>query len=85
MKKQPILVIEKINKSFPGVRALKDVDMEIFKGDVHAIVGENGAGKSTLIKIISGVYTKDSGRILYDGDEYWELAKKKCFNSRCLY
>ena len=69
MKKEPILTIENISKTFPGVKALDNVSIEIQKGDVHAIVGENGAGKSTLIKIISGAYLKDSGRIIFDGKE----------------
>ena len=46
---------------------LKNVDLEITKGEVHALMGENGAGKSTIIKIITGVYTKDDGQIYIDG------------------
>ncbi len=64
-----ILKLTKINKSFPGVKALTDVDLEIRKGEVHALVGENGAGKSTLMKIISGAYHRDSGTIWFDGKE----------------
>jgi len=56
-----------INKAFPGVKALDDVSLEVRRGVVHGIVGENGAGKSTLMKILSGVYTKDSGTIEFDG------------------
>ena len=52
-----------ISKTFPGVQALRDVNLSIKSGEVHAIVGENGAGKSTLMKILSGVYSKDTGRI----------------------
>jgi len=69
MNKEPILKIDNISKSFPGVQALDNVSIEIQKGEVHAIVGENGAGKSTLIKIISGAYLKDSGKIIFDGEE----------------
>ena len=64
---EDILRLSKINKSFPGVKALTDVDLTIKKGEVHALVGENGAGKSTLMKIISGAYTKDSGEMWFDG------------------
>ncbi len=59
--------MEKINKSFPGVRALKDVSMSVRPGEVHGLVGENGAGKSTVIKILMGAYTMDSGEIYLDG------------------
>ncbi|MDR0380870.1 MAG: sugar ABC transporter ATP-binding protein [Oscillospiraceae bacterium] len=59
----------KICKIFPGVRALSDVTLSVEKGEVHAVVGENGAGKSTLMKILGGLYSMDSGRILIDGKE----------------
>lgn len=62
-----ILSMKHINKAFPGVKALDDVSLEVRRGVVHGIVGENGAGKSTLMKILSGVYTKDSGTIEFDG------------------
>lgn len=64
-----LIRMENISKEFPGVKALKNVNFEIKKGEVHALVGENGAGKSTLIKILSGVYSKDSGKIYFDGRE----------------
>ncbi len=63
------LSVQGIVKDFPGVRALDHVDFDLLPGEVHAILGENGAGKSTLIKILSGVYPKDAGRILLDGRE----------------
>src|ERR1700739_4557693 len=63
----PILEIRGITKSFPGVRALKNVDLRIWPGEVHALMGENGAGKSTLMKILAGAYRPDSGEILFDG------------------
>ena len=56
-------------KAFPGVKALDNVSMEVKKGEVHVLLGENGAGKSTLMKILSGVYKKDSGKIFLDGKE----------------
>ena len=55
-------------KSFPGVQALDDVTLEIFPGEVHALVGENGSGKSTLVKCIAGVYPRDQGELLYGGE-----------------
>lgn len=64
---EPILEVRKISKSFPGVRALNNVDLRIWPGEVHALMGENGAGKSTLMKILSGAYRPDSGQILIDG------------------
>jgi monosaccharide-transporting ATPase len=61
--------MKNIQKSFPGVKALDHVKLEIKKGEVHALMGENGAGKSTLIKVLTGVYQKDGGQILFDGKE----------------
>lgn len=60
----------KISKAFGGVRALKDVTLRAKAGEIHALVGENGAGKSTLMKILSGAYARDSGRILIGGTEH---------------
>jgi len=59
--------MEGICKSFPGVRALHNVDFTLRKGEIHALMGENGAGKSTLIKILTGVYQKDAGQIFLEG------------------
>lgn len=67
MNKESIFVMKDISKAFPGVQALDKVKFEVNKGEVHALVGENGAGKSTLIKILSGVYSQDSGYIIYRG------------------
>jgi ribose transport system ATP-binding protein len=58
-----------IDKSFVGVHALKGVSLEVKKGEVHALMGENGAGKSTLMKVLTGIYSKDSGTITYEGKE----------------
>ncbi|MEG1251661.1 MAG: ATP-binding cassette domain-containing protein, partial [Citrobacter sp.] len=52
---------------FPGVKALSDVALRLYPGEVHTLMGQNGAGKSTLIKVLTGVYTPDSGQILLDG------------------
>jgi len=62
------LSIESVSKSFPGVRALDDVSLDLKAGEIHALMGENGAGKSTLIKIITGVHRPDAGRVLLDGN-----------------
>lgn len=64
-----ILTMKDIDKSFPGVHALDHVNLEIRKGEVHALMGENGAGKSTLMKVLTGIYKKDSGTITYEGKE----------------
>ncbi len=63
-----LISLRGISKSFPGVRALTNVDLDILAGEVHAVMGENGAGKSTLMKIIAGVYQPDSGQIWLDGE-----------------
>ncbi|WP_336785215.1 sugar ABC transporter ATP-binding protein [Paenibacillus sp. MMO-177] len=70
MKEKDILVrMEGINKYFPGVQALQDCRFELKRGEVHALVGENGAGKSTMMKVLTGVYQKDGGSIVYEGTE----------------
>ena len=64
-----LVLMEGIEKTFPGVHALSQCRFELRSGEVHALVGENGAGKSTLMKILTGVFTKDAGRIFYKGKE----------------
>jgi ribose transport system ATP-binding protein len=64
---QPVLQLEGVSKSFGGVKALHDMHFDLRRGEVHALVGGNGAGKSTLMKILSGVYQRDSGTIKIDG------------------
>ena len=64
-----ILTMNGIDKSFPGVHALDHVNLEVRKGEVHALMGENGAGKSTLMKVLTGIYSKDEGTITYEGKE----------------
>ena len=67
-----ILEMKDISKTFPGVKALDHVQLQVRPGEVHALMGENGAGKSTLMKILMGIYTKDDdgGEILFDGKPY---------------
>ena len=62
-----LLKAERIDKRFPGVHALKDVSLELLKGEVHALLGENGAGKSTLINVLGGVFPPNSGEIFIEG------------------
>lgn len=69
MKTSDILKMQKINKSFSGISVLHDVDFSIKAGEIRALVGENGAGKSTLMKILCGIYEKDSGQICIDGKD----------------
>lgn len=63
----PILEMRAISKTFPGVKALDDVNIALFPGEVTALIGENGAGKSTLVKILTGIYPSDEGEIHIDG------------------
>ena len=69
MKENVVLEMKNIHKSFPGVRALQNVDFTLCEGEIHALMGENGAGKSTLIKILTGVYEKDEGQIFLKGKD----------------
>jgi len=61
--------MKNVNKQFPGVYALKDVNFELEKGEVHALLGENGAGKSTLMKVLGGIYSIDKGEIYIEGEK----------------
>lgn len=76
----PLLVLKSISKSFGGVHALESVDLSIHAGEVHCLAGTNGSGKSTLIKIISGVYTPDSGVIEIQGQNYKNLTPIQALN-----
>ena len=66
-----ILEMRSITKTFPGVKALSNVNLDVRAGEIHAVVGENGAGKSTLMKVLSGVYPFGdySGEISFEGQE----------------
>ena len=69
MAEKSLLEMQDIEKSFNDVQVLKKVNLDVKKGEVHALMGENGAGKSTLIKILTGIYPKEGGKIFYDGKE----------------
>jgi ABC-type sugar transport system ATPase subunit len=69
--------MEGIEKSFPGVRALKGARLELYPGEVHALMGENGAGKSTLMKTLAGAHTPDAGTIRLDGREVLVTSPKE--------
>jgi ribose transport system ATP-binding protein len=73
-----ILKCSAVSKAFPGVQALEKVDFELRTGEIHALCGENGAGKSTLIKIIAGVYERDSGEIFYKGKSVHYKIPEEC-------
>ena len=74
------LRMEQIYKAFPGVVAVNKVDLEVNHGEVVALIGENGAGKSTLMKILSGAYTSDSGRVFIDGKEISKYTPKQAID-----
>ncbi|MGV2871879.1 sugar ABC transporter ATP-binding protein [Colwellia sp. E150_009] len=67
-----VLELKNISKTYPGVKALEDVDLTLYKGEVHALLGENGAGKSTLVKVMTGAQTKDEdkGQVLFNNQSY---------------
>ncbi len=69
MEREMLLQLKGIVKDFPGTRALKEVSLEVLKGEVHAVIGENGAGKSTLMNIIAGVFPQTMGTIEFEGKE----------------
>lgn len=65
---KPVLEIKKnVTKTFPGVKALDDVCLSIYEGEIHTLLGENGAGKSTLMNVLNGLYKPDKGKIYIDG------------------
>ena len=76
MSQEIILKMEGITKLFPGVRALDKVDLELRKGEVHAVIGENGAGKSTLMKVLLGIYTPEEGTVTYKGKKVYSPYSK---------
>ncbi len=81
MEKDVLLKMTDITKTFPGVRALDHVSLELDRGTVHALMGENGAGKSTLMKCLFGIYSKDSGHIYLEGKEVDFKSSKEALNN----
>lgn len=77
---EPLIKMSGITKEFPGVKALDNISFDILPGEVHVLIGENGAGKSTLMKILSGVYTPTSGKIICNGHEYSALDTKTSYD-----
>src|SRR5699024_8352663 len=77
MNNDIILKMTNIKKSFGVVQALKGVNLELRKGEVHALMGENGAGKSTLIKVLTGIHQIDSGTIKYNGNDVFYKTPKE--------
>lgn len=75
-----ILKVENIKKSFGGVKALKGVNLEIKKAEIHCLAGENGCGKSTLIKIISGFYTADDGSVEFNGNKFEKITPSEAID-----
>ena len=75
-----VLEMKNIWKSFSGNVVLRDVNFTVRQGEVHGILGENGAGKSTLMKILMGIYSKDSGTLLLDGEEVDINSPKQALN-----
>ena len=76
-----MLALTGLHKSFPGVKALSNVSLRLFPGEVHALMGQNGAGKSTLIKVLTGLYTPDAGTITLDGKP---IAPKRTEDAQAL-
>ena len=75
--KMKAIEVKNISKSFPGVKALDNVDLTVYEGEVMALLGENGAGKSTLMKILSGVYRRDAGEIFLEGNKIEMMSPKE--------
>ena len=67
MERDLVLQVRNLSKAFPGVIALEGVNLDVERGQVHAVTGENGAGKSTLMNILAGLHAPDAGEILFKG------------------
>jgi len=76
-----VVQMEKINKRFPGVNALEEVDLNVKYGETLALMGENGAGKSTLMKVLTGLYKADSGKLVIDGNVVTDYSINRAIES----
>jgi len=80
MTHEIILSLKEITKTFPGVIANDHINLEIFKGEIHSLLGENGAGKTTLMNILYGLYKPDSGEIIFKGKKIKIHSPKDAIN-----
>ena len=84
-----LLEMKNITKTFPGVKALDNVNLKVEEGEIHALVGENGAGKSTLMNVLSGIYPYGSyeGDIIYDGEvcKFDKITARPCLDEPFIF
>lgn len=85
IQKSPTLRVQGISKGFPGVQALLDVDLEVYPGEIHGLVGKNGAGKSTLVRVLMGLHELDSGKIEIGGRTYTSITSDEALLSGIAY
>ena len=85
--REKLLELKKITKVFPGVKALNEVDFDLYPGEIHSLCGENGAGKSTLIKVMTGAHERTSGAYLVDGKEVFFKSTHEAIETgiSCVY
>src|SRR3954454_13461542 len=86
-KRNPLLQLEGLQKSFGAVRALRSGTLRVERGSIHALVGENGAGKSTLVKIVAGVHRRDAGLLRFQGqdEDFGSTAESKAAGIAVIY
>ena len=84
-QREYLLEMTDVSKSFPGVKALDNVNLKVRPHSVHALMGENGAGKSTLLKCLFGIYKKDTGSILFQGKEIDYKSSKEALEMACRW
>jgi len=77
-QKKPTIRMEKISKSFGALKAVQKVDLELYPGEIIGLVGDNGSGKTTLMKVLSGIYQPDEGRIYFEDKGNLSKKREKC-------